>query len=83
MFDDQSPREDLWSKIHPCIESNLKENAGNGFVGMHLMMSCCANKRFDQAEQLIETLDKEAPLYELSNTVLNAVYNYERGISLN
>ena len=82
MFDDQNPREDSWSKIHPCIESNLKEGAGGGFVGMHLMMSCCANKRFDQAEQLIETLDKESPVYSLSNTVLNAVYAYEKGMTL-
>lgn len=79
LIEDQNPREALWSKIHPRVEPHLNQHTGGGFTDFHLMMSCLGNKRYDQAEQLIETLDKEEPLYALTNTVLNAMYNHERG----
>lgn len=79
LFDEQNSRDELWAKIHPRIESNLDGHAGEGFGDMHLMMSCLANKRYDQAEQLIESLDKERPLYSVSDRILNALYSHERG----
>lgn len=51
------------------------------------MMSCLGSKRFDQAEQLIESLDKEDPIYPITNTILNAMYahsrdNHEKAVDL-
>ena len=60
------------------MEPHLKKHAG-GFSDMHLMMSCLGSKRYDQAEQLIETLDKDEPAYAVTSTVLSAMYNHERG----
>ena len=79
LIDDQNSREEWWNKVHPRVEPHLKKHAGGGFADMHLMMSCLGNRRFDQAEQLIETLDKDDPTYAVTNTVLSAMYNHERG----
>ena len=75
---EESPSEEFWNKVHSRVEPHLKKHAG-GFSDMHLMMSCLGSKRYDQAEQLIETLDKDDPIYAVTNTVLSAMYNHERG----
>ena len=43
------------------------------------MMSCLGAKRFDQAEQLIESLDRDDPIYPVTNSILNAMYSHSRG----
>ena len=43
------------------------------------MMSCLGAKRFDQAEQLIESLNRDDPIYPITNSILNAMYAHSRG----
>ena len=78
LIDDENTRDDWWNKVHPRVEPLLK-CPGAGFADMHLMMSCLGNKRYDQAEQLIEMLDKDDSTYAVAKSVLSAMYNHERG----
>lgn len=78
LVDDENTREELWGKVHPRVESYLPKHI-SGFSDMHLMMSCLGTKRYDQAEQMIETLDKDHPSYAVTNTVLTAMYEHEKG----
>lgn len=36
-------------------------------------------KKFDEANQFIETLDREDPLYPVTKTIVEAMYQHEKG----
>jgi len=84
--ENENSRANLWSKIYPCTEKHLNDHV-LGFNEVHFMMSLLGSKRFDQAEQLINSLDKDDPIYPITSTILDAMLahsreNHEKAVEL-
>lgn len=78
LADEKNSRLDSWSNLHTKIQPHLNDHV-LGFNDAHYIMSCLSTKNYKEAESFIETLDKEDSVYDITNTLLNAMLFYEKG----